>query len=117
MIMSLIIILPLISADTWFNKDPTIEQMMGDYVGLVQGIKGNSTAVREVLQSMVLTAQEGTYPLLKMHMETQFGSFDYPGSIMVDQNGFPPLEDFMRAELIEDSGTNYSFIFNGRGIS
>jgi len=32
MIMSLIIILPLLSADTWYNKDPTMDQLMENYI-------------------------------------------------------------------------------------
>lgn len=32
--MSLIIILPLISADTWFNNDPTIDLMMSSYFNI-----------------------------------------------------------------------------------
>jgi flagellar basal body-associated protein FliL len=32
MIMSLIIILPLISASTWFSKDPSIDLMLSSYM-------------------------------------------------------------------------------------
>jgi hypothetical protein len=35
MIMSLIIILPLISADTWFNKDPSVDQFASLYFQMV----------------------------------------------------------------------------------
>jgi hypothetical protein len=38
MIMSLIIILPLTTADTWFNKDPTIDQLMENYIELAQNM-------------------------------------------------------------------------------
>jgi hypothetical protein len=38
MIMSLIIILPLISADTWYNNDPTIDQMMDNYVAIAKNM-------------------------------------------------------------------------------
>lgn len=35
MIMSLIIILPLISAETWFNKDPTVDQLTKSYFDMI----------------------------------------------------------------------------------
>ena len=38
MIMSLIIILPLISADTWFDKDPTIDTMMENYITIARNL-------------------------------------------------------------------------------
>jgi len=38
MIMSLIIILPLTTADTWYNKDPTIYQLMENYLQLAQNM-------------------------------------------------------------------------------
>ena len=63
MIMSLIIILPLISADTWFNKDPTIDQLIDNYFHLASKMN-NTELVKEFLQGIVDTAQEGTYPLL-----------------------------------------------------
>lgn len=43
MIMSLIIILPLISADTWFNKDPSIDQIIGNYLDLANSINDTDT--------------------------------------------------------------------------
>lgn len=41
--MSLIIILPLISADTWFNKDPSIDQIIGNYLDLANSINDTDT--------------------------------------------------------------------------
>jgi len=38
MIMSLIIILPLLSAETWFNKDPSIDIMMNNYFLVAENI-------------------------------------------------------------------------------
>ena len=111
MIMSLIIILPLISADTWFNKDPTIDQLISNYFHLIQ--KANSSDVNNMLVDMINSAQEGTYPILDL----EYGGMHYPGNIMSDLNNFPPLEDFMRAQLIEAIGSNYKITFNGRGIS
>ena len=68
MIMSLIIILPLISADTWFNQDPTIDQLIHNYFQLAKQV--NDTAVAQsILQDMITTAQEGTYPVLTMELQ------------------------------------------------
>ena len=56
MIMSLIIILPLISADTWFKKDPTIDQLMNNYFTLARN--ANSTNLtKSILVEMVKAAQ------------------------------------------------------------
>ena len=44
MIMSLIIILPLISADTWFNKDPPIKKLMGNYYTLINNMTNSTVA-------------------------------------------------------------------------
>ena len=55
MIMSLIIILPLISADTWFNKDPTIDQQIENYFAMLDTM--NKTVVKKVLIDMVDSAQ------------------------------------------------------------
>ena len=50
--MSLIIILPLISADTWFNKDPTIEQMMGNYFALIDGVTNTTIANTTIVNNI-----------------------------------------------------------------
>lgn len=44
MIMSLIIILPLISADTWYNNDPTIDQMMNNYIAIANNFTDDASA-------------------------------------------------------------------------
>ena len=78
--MSLIIILPLISADTWFNKDPTIDQLIENYFSMIDTM--NTTAVNKVLIDMVDSAQEGTFPVLDM----KYGNWSYPGNLMGDLN-------------------------------
>lgn len=45
MIMSLIIILPLISADTWFNKDPTIDQLINNYMALASSFNDSRVTI------------------------------------------------------------------------
>ena len=61
--MSLIIILPLISADTWFNKDPSIDQIIGNYLDLANSINDTDTKLL-FLKNIIEAAEEGTYPVL-----------------------------------------------------
>ena len=78
MIMSLIIILPLISADTWFNKDPTINQLMDTYANVAQSI--NDTETQRVFVEHLITASRGTTsPLIDLTLTTPQATFRYPG--------------------------------------
>lgn len=53
--MSLIIILPLISADTWFNKDPSIDQFASSYFSMINS-SIDSTVAKEILTDMIAAA-------------------------------------------------------------
>ena len=64
MIMSLIIILPLISADTWLNKDPTIGQLMQKYIEFAATLDSNAS--KAFLNDMIVTANSSTYPILSL---------------------------------------------------
>ena len=99
MIMSLIIILPLISADTWFNKDPSIEQFSSLYFDMANS-SINSTVANEILVSMINSSEEGTYPILDIQYNNGLNYSTYPGSLMSALSDASPLQDFMRVELI-----------------
>jgi hypothetical protein len=114
--MSLIIILPLISADTWFNQDPTIDQLMDNYFKLASTFN-NSDLANQFLQDMVDTAQEGYYPLLQLNFSLFNQSWNYPGNLMPSLSSQPPLSDFMQVELINEYTNNFVLVFNGRQIS
>jgi hypothetical protein len=93
MIMSLIIILPLISADVWFNKDPTIDQLMQNYMKLAHSL--NNSAANSFLKDLIYTACNGSYPVLYIEFPTDDTILEYPGNLMPSLNHAPPLEDFM----------------------
>lgn len=94
MIMSLIIILPLISADTWFNKDPTIDQLMDNYMALASSFNDSAVA-DEFLNELIDTANEGTYPVLELHLQTVNAMLSYPSAYFPAKSSQPPLSDFM----------------------
>ena len=85
MIMSLIIILPLISAETWFNKDPTVDQLVENYFSQVK-VLNSSEAVVSFLSDMVAAANEGEYPILSLHVTTSIGNFSYPSELLPAQS-------------------------------
>lgn len=52
--MSLIIILPLISADTWYNNDPSIDQMIENYILVAKTLPDDGAY--EFLKQVVLSS-------------------------------------------------------------
>jgi hypothetical protein len=93
MIMSLIIILPLISADTWFNNDPTIDQMMGNYFKIAETLTQDS--VHDYLSLIVNSSFSMTSPIIYMTAQIGNRTYTYPDDFpLLSQPEFP-LSDYM----------------------
>jgi hypothetical protein len=91
--MSLIIILPLISADTWFNSDPTIDQMMDSYFNIAANLTEDNRYY--FLRQMIASSLPMTSPI--MYMSVQIGNhrYVYPDDFMDLAQPEAPLSDYM----------------------
>lgn len=116
LIMSLIIILPLISADTWYNNDPTIDQMMGNYVAIASSLPDDGSAY-EFLKEVVVTSFAMTSPIMYMQVTLANRTVTYPEDFPDIQQPDAALSDYMEIEKIFANGNGYSIIFNDRKIS
>lgn len=76
MIMSLIIILPLISSDTWFNNDPTIDQMMSNYFNIPNNF--TDPLVYEYLCMVLTTSFSMSSPIIYMKVFINNNTYIYP---------------------------------------
>lgn len=92
--MSLIIILPLISADTWFNKDPTIDQLMENYLSIAMNITDNAT-LTYYLSQVVENSFKGSSPIVYMSVTTPLGRYIYPDDFAALTAPTVPLSDYM----------------------
>jgi hypothetical protein len=63
--MSLIIILPLISADTWYNNDPSIDQMMQNYINVANNLT-DDTAAYYFLKQVLVSSFSMSSPIMYM---------------------------------------------------
>lgn len=76
MIMSLIIILPLISADTWLNNDPTIDLMMDSYFNIAANM--SDIEAQDYLSMVISTSFATTSPILFLTVQINNRTYTYP---------------------------------------
>lgn len=76
MIMSLIIILPLISADTWLNNDPTIDLMMDSYFNIAANM--SDIEAQDYLSMVISTSFATTSPILFLTAQINNHTYTYP---------------------------------------
>lgn len=93
MIMSLIIILPLISADTWFNNDPTIDQMMDSYFEIAANITEIETF--DFLTMIISTSFATNSPILFLTVQINNRTYTYPDDFPALPQPDLPISDYM----------------------
>jgi hypothetical protein len=97
--MSLIIILPLISADTWYNNDPTIDQMMQNYIAVANNLPDEG-AIYEFLKEFVVSSFSMTAPIMYLQVQIGNKTFTYPDDFPTITQPDASLSDYMEIEKI-----------------
>jgi len=77
MIMSLIIILPLLSASTWFQQDPNIDQMIQNYAKAVNNLSTISLQ-KTFVKTMITSSLATSSPIIYLSVTTKLAIFIYP---------------------------------------
>ena len=114
--MSLIIILPLISADTWFDKDPTIDTMMENYITIARNLTEEESY--HFVQQIIKTSNNMSSPIIYLNYILGKKQLNYPGSFPNVTSPGLPLSDYMETEVISVLNINEgTVIFNNREVS
>ena len=93
MIMSLIIILPLISADTWLNNNPTIDLMMDSYFSIAANMSDNDAF--DYLSMVISTSFATTSPILFLTAQINNRTYTYPDDFPALTQPDLPISDYM----------------------
>ena len=91
MIMSLIIILPLISASTWFSKDPSIDLMLRPYLAAAL----SEEEAHSFLKELILSSFDTTSPIMFLEVNINGSPLKYPGDLPEVALPELPLTDYM----------------------
>lgn len=91
--MSLIIILPLISADTWLNNDPTIDLMMDSYFSIAANMSDNDAF--DYLSMVISTSFATTSPILFLTAQINNRTYTYPDDFPALTQPDLPISDYM----------------------
>lgn len=116
MIMSLIIILPLLSADTWYNKDPTMDQLMENYIYVAKNMT-NQTSIASFLELIITVSMTTTSPIIYLQLNTLAANFTYPGNFSNLTQPALPISDYMQPEIMTVQGDGFLMVLNARGVS
>ena len=93
MIMSLIIILPLISASTWFSKDPSIDLMLPPYLEAATAL--SEEEAHSFLKELILSSFDMTSPIMFLDVNINGSPLKYPGDLPEVAMPELPLTDYM----------------------
>lgn len=91
--MSLIIILPLISADTWLNNNPTIDLMMDSYFSIAANMSDNEAF--DYLSMVISTSFATTSPILFLTAQINNRTYTYPDDFPALTQPDLPISDYM----------------------
>ena len=91
--MSHIIILPLISADTWLNNDPTIDLMMDSYFSIAANMSDNDAF--DYLSMVISTSFATTSPILFLTAQINNRTYTYPDDFPALTQPDLPISDYM----------------------
>lgn len=92
--MSLIIILPFISADTWFNSDPTIDQMMENYISLANN-QTDPIQSYYFIREVITTSFSMSSPIMYLYVSIGNNTYIYPDHFPDLAQPSAPISDFM----------------------
>lgn len=76
MIMSLIIMLPLISASTWFDKDPSIDLMITPYLETAMTL--SEEEAHNFMKEFIISSFDMTSPIMYLEVKINGKVLKYP---------------------------------------